>query len=113
MSNGLTRTRWASFVPGLALLAVLTASTTAPAQSLGRGPLTMEESVFVGELLGTYGSPDLARVWIQSRIKTADSGGRASLEFALVFPALPLPCISLSSCFCNAVKLSPLLEVFT
>ena len=83
MFNGLTHTPRTSFVPGLALLAVLLVPAIAPAQSLGRGPLTMEETVFVSELLGTYGSPDLARVWIQSRIKTADSAGRASLEFAL------------------------------
>ena len=83
MFNGLTHTLRTSFVPGLALLAVLLVPAIAPAQSLGRGPLTMEETVFVSELLGTYGSPDLARVWIQSRIKTADSAGRASLEFAL------------------------------
>lgn len=83
MFHGSPFSKWTSCVSGLALAAVLLAPVSAHAQSLGRGALSSEETVFVGELLGTYASPDLARVWIESRIKTADSGGRATLEFAL------------------------------
>ncbi|OUU25582.1 MAG: hypothetical protein CBC13_01905 [Planctomycetia bacterium TMED53] len=83
MTHGFLTPVWTKIVPGLILATVLLAPTAASGQSLGRGPLTMEETRFVGELLGTYGSPDLARVWIESRIKSADSGGRATLEFAL------------------------------
>ncbi len=83
MISGFSFPTWTKIVHGLALATVLTAPTTVSAQSLGRGPLTMEETRFVSELLGTYASPDLAKVWIGSRIKTVDSGGRATLEFAL------------------------------
>ena len=75
--------RWPGAVATCALLLVLLAPTMAHAQSLGRGPLTAEETRFVNELLLTYDSPDLLRTWVASRIKTVDSSGRASLEFSL------------------------------
>ncbi len=59
---------------------------TAPSvwgQAIGRGDLTSEENFFVRELLGTYNSPDLARVWIEARKKTASGSARGSLEYFL------------------------------
>ena len=52
-------------------------------QSIGRGDLTDEESFFVRELLGTYNNSDLARLWIESRKKTASGSGRGTLEYFL------------------------------
>jgi len=65
------------------VLVSLTATPLAPAQSIGRGDLTSEETLLVRELLVTYNSPDLARIWIASRQKTASVSGRATLEYFL------------------------------
>ena len=73
---------------GIALLCVsigmsLLATSAVGAQSLGRGDLTSEEQSLLRELLISYNSPDLARIWIDSRKKTASSSARASLEYYL------------------------------
>ncbi|MGE4620313.1 MAG: tetratricopeptide repeat protein, partial [Planctomycetota bacterium] len=53
------------------------------AQSIGRGDLSTDEVSFVRELLGTYNSPDLARVWIDSRLKGASRSAAATLNYFL------------------------------
>lgn len=67
----------------LCSVVLLLATTMVPAQVIGRGDLDDEETRFVRELLGSYNSPDLARLWIQSRMKSAGSTSRASLEYFL------------------------------
>jgi len=61
----------------------LLATSLVGAQSLGRGDLTSEERLLLRELLLSYNSPDLARIWIDSRKKTANSSARASLDYFL------------------------------
>ncbi|MDE0959709.1 MAG: tetratricopeptide repeat protein [Planctomycetota bacterium] len=73
---------------GIVLLCVsigmsLLATSWVGAQSLGRGDLTAEERSLVRELIISYNSPDLARIWIESRKKTASAVARASLEYFL------------------------------
>ena len=62
---------------------LLLATPSVHAQSIGRGDLSDGEQRFLRELLVTYNSPDLLRVWVSSRIKTVSGSDRATLEYYL------------------------------
>lgn len=66
----------------LAAVLVLFCSGAVVGQVVGRGDLAEDEKLFIRELINTYRSPDLARIWIAERIRGASSGARADLEYS-------------------------------
>jgi tetratricopeptide (TPR) repeat protein len=81
--TSLSETIWLRALLCLCSVVLLLATPTVSAQVIGRGDLNAEETLFIRELLDTYNSPDLARLWIQSRMKSATSTSRATLEYML------------------------------
>ena len=62
---------------------VLSCTGAVDGQVVGRGDLSDGERIYLREMIGTYRSPDLARIWIAERLRGASSKARADLEYSL------------------------------